>query len=45
MKRTMPEFRSKSESSTEASCTRDIAIAVFIAMVDVPTPALDGRKL
>ena len=44
MKRTMPEFMSKSESSTFVSGMPDRHMAVFRAMVDVPTPALEGRN-
>src|ERR1700680_5203332 len=45
MKRIIPEFRSKSESKTLVSGKRDKAKAAFKAIVEVPTPALAGRKL
>ena len=45
MKRNMPEFRSKSDNRTFRFGRRDMATAVFSAIVEVPTPALDGRKL
>ena len=44
MKRSMPEFRSKSESRTLVLGSLDIATAVFSAIVEVPTPALEGRN-
>jgi hypothetical protein len=44
MNPTMPEFKSRSIISTWLSGMRDIATAVFKAIVLVPAPAFDGRK-
>src|SRR5579883_1569219 len=44
MKRIMPMFRSKSESNTCMLGRRAMAALTFSAMVEVPTPALDGRN-
>src|SRR5258708_10341370 len=41
----MPEFKSKSESSVRRFSLRAMAELVLSAMVDVPTPALDGRNV
>ena len=44
MNRSIPEFRSKSVSRVLMSGNSEMALAVFSAMVEVPTPALEGRK-
>ena len=44
MKRIMPQFKSRSVNRTFVSCSFDIAIAAFTAMVEVPEPAFEGRK-
>ncbi len=44
MKRSMPELKSKSDSNTRVFGRRASAALTFAAMVDVPTPAFDGRN-
>ena len=44
MKRSMPELKSKSESSTRESGWRAMAAHTWAAMVEAPTPAFEGRK-
>ncbi len=44
MKRCMPLLRSRSISSVFVFGSREHAQAEFIAVVDVPTPGLEGRN-